>query len=173
MTGTGKGTATLFEWLLRALAVSEVLMGSVLVVRMGAALANRAISTPFLAVAGIITCVGLLVITAGVALWHGRRWGVVGSLLWQSLQVPHLITAPLTYTLALPVSVALGVGPDGRPHGAALPLLGLEITPDDFAPDPWVGLNVVALAAVVLLALALRRGRPAPRDAAARTATAS
>jgi hypothetical protein len=52
-----------------------------------------------------------------------------------------------------------------------IPLPGLEITPDDFAPDPWVGLNVVALAAVVVLLLALRRGRRAPRDAAARAAT--
>jgi hypothetical protein len=158
-------------WLLRVLAVAEVAGGAVLVVRVARAVWQGAIGGPFLAAAGLIGVVGLLVIVAGIALWRGRTWGAVVSLAWQLLQVPHLATAPLTYYVALPASVAAGLGLDGRPHGTVIPLPGLEITPDDFAPDPWVGLNVVALAAVVVLLLALRRGRRAPRDAAARAAT--
>lgn len=113
---------------------------------------------------GAFVGLALLSAAAGLGLWRGTLLGAFLTLIVQGTQLVQAETRTLTYTTSLPVSWVVGVGTDGKPLSRARWRPALEITPDDDPDRTWVGLNLPALAAIVIAAATLGRGRTAPRE---------
>ena len=123
-----------------------------------------------LVLAAALALVAGLTLLAGLWLWQGHLRGRVLSLAMQALQLPHVVTSPVVFHFDAPASVAVGLGPDGTPHAAAIWRAGLRVA-WDADPDPtWIGVNLVALFVVAVVVLTWRRrtaAMPAPGPAAA------
>ena len=114
-----------------------------------------------LAVAGVVALVAVLTLLAGTWLWQERPRGRGLSLAVQALQLPHLVTAPLSYHFGAPASVAVGLGPDAKPHAFALLRPGLGITWDADPDVSWIGVNLLALFVVAAVVGTWRRAAAA------------
>jgi hypothetical protein len=96
-----------------------------------------------------------LAATGSVGIWRGTRAGALLTLIVQGSLLLQMETTTLTYLTSLPIAAVIGLGPDGHLHWLAAWRPALEITPDSYRPAPWVGINLPAMAAVVVAALAL------------------
>jgi hypothetical protein len=108
---------------------------------------------------GAFLGLALLSAAAGLGLWRGTVLGAFLTLVVQGTQLVQGETHTLTYTTSLPLSWVVGVANDGKPVSRAHWRPALEITPDDDPDRIWVGLNLPALAAIVIAAATLGRGR--------------
>lgn len=114
-------------------------------------------SIGILALAGGLALLGALAVVASIGIWRGTRLGAVLTLLIQGSQLLQLETTSLTYRTSLPIAWVVGLGADLHLHWLAAWRPGLEITPDNYRPLPWIGANLPALAAVIVAGLALRK----------------
>jgi hypothetical protein len=123
-------------------------------------------SPVILALVGALGMVSALGTAASLGMWRGTRWGAILTLILQGSHLLQMETSPLTYLTSLPVALVLGLGVDGHLHGVADWRPALEVTPDSDRPEPWIGIDLLAMAALVVAARALRSrrdpGRPIP-----------
>ena len=152
----------------RLVALVEIVGGLALVAHLGPMLFRGRPTPAMLAVVGLLVLLGLMAIWAGVGLWRGHRGGAVLSGIWFALQLPHLMTGPLTYFFFTPATVAVGLGDGWVPHAVAWFGPQLEITPNDFHPETWIGVNLLAVTAIAVIALGRCGRAPGARTEAAR-----
>ncbi len=118
-------------------------------------------SGPVLALVAALLALGLVAGWSAVLLWRGHRAGAVVTIAMQALLLPRLITTPLTWVLSMPLTAAVGLGPGGVPVGKLWWRPAISLTLDSNMGTTWVGVNLVALLAIVGAAQVLRRGTDA------------
>ncbi len=132
--------------------------GGVGLVLLAVKVAMRARPSVLLAlVVATLALVAAAFLLASALLWRGGRGGRALSAVLQFLQLPHLVTGPIAYLFCTPLSLAAGFEASGRPRWQAVLRPALAITPDADPDVAWIGVNLLALAC--LLALALARPR--------------
>lgn len=114
---------------------------------------NWALAAVMLAFAVVV--LGFLL--SAIGLWRGNRRAAWWSLGLQLIQLPCIVTAPLTFYFAAPALAGLTAHPAAGLHWHTHWRPTLEITLDGDPSLPGVGVNLLALTAIVLLAYGLRR----------------
>lgn len=141
----------------RLVAALELVGGVWGLVRAAGMLIRTGYSNVGIVIAAIMAVIFGVFLVAGARLWLGRSGGVALSILVQALQLPHIVTSAFGYLFGAPVSFAVGLAGSGHPMFSGLwhPGFGLSINSE--VEVAWLGVNLVALAALVLL---IRFGRP-------------
>lgn len=147
----------------RIAAVLNLLLAAALLYLAGRIGLSARFSLVVVLLVGGFVALALLSAAAGIGLWRGTVLGAFLTLVVQGTQLVQAQTQTLTYTSNLPLSLVVGIGSDGefRSRGGWRP--ALEITPDDDQDHPWVGLNLPALAAMVVAAGSIRGRSPVHR----------
>ena len=148
--------------LFRLIALLELLGGVWGLYRLAALVQRNPWSAALVVVASLFTLIFLLFITAGVLLWRGRPLGLWLSLAVQALQLPHIISGPFGFFFASPASVAVGLSGDFAPQISALWHPGMGFAIDSEVELTWIGVNLLALAAILILVRLRRRPAAAP-----------
>ena len=98
-----------------------------------------------------LLALGAIAVFAALMLWREGRRGVPLSAVVQLMQLPHIASGVVTYAVASPVSVVLGFGAAGLPNLQLIPWVNVQLGVGGESPGPWVGINLVALLALVAL----------------------
>jgi hypothetical protein len=124
-------------------------------------IAKVGISVPAVALCAVLALFAAVCAVAAAGMWRATRVGALLTLLVQGLQLPQLETSPLTYLVHLSLAAVLGLGRDLHLHWSLAWRPRINITPDSGADSPWVGVNLIALVAVLVAAGTLRAKNPA------------
>jgi hypothetical protein len=131
-------------------------------VRVGALLRRNGFTVSSIVVAGVLGLVFVLFIAAGALLWRGGALGLWLSVAVQALQLPHIVTSPFGFLFGAPLSFAAGLNADAHLMTSALWHPGMGFSIDSEVPVAWIGLNLIALAALLLLFWLRRSPAPVP-----------
>ncbi|MFI5236271.1 MAG: hypothetical protein ACHQXA_11215 [Gemmatimonadales bacterium] len=146
------------RWARRAAAVTEAAGGTaglILTVRL---LARTGLRPAVIVLAAVLVILfGGMLLAAGL-LWWGKTGGRLTTVLVQVVQLPYVITGPISYGFHAPVALIAGIGNDGwHLTGSWRSGFLLDFDSD---PSPWlVAINLVALAVIILTILSRE---PAP-----------
>jgi hypothetical protein len=131
-------------------------------IRVGGLLSRNGFTASSIVVAGVLALVFILFIAAGALLWRGGSLGVWLSVAVQSLQLPHIVTSPFGFLFGAPLSFAAGFDGSGRLMTSSLLHPGMAFSIDGEVPVGWIGVNLIALAALLLIFWLRRFPAPAP-----------
>lgn len=142
--------------LLRLIAAAEMVGGAWGIYRVGVLLQRSGWTMMTALVCTVLTLVFGLFLVAGILLWRRRPAGIWLSVAVQALQLPHIVTSPFGFLLGSPASVAVGLSGDWTWQSSTLWHPGIGFSIDSEVELAWIGANLLALAALLILIWQIR-----------------